>query len=157
MTKSARNYFTKEEKADITIAIKNAELDTSGEIRVHIENTCPGDSKDRAAYLFEKLNMHKTKSRNGVLFYLAVKNRKFAILGDAGINQNVPENFWDDIRDTMLNNFRENKFTNGLVKGITMAGSQLKKHFPYQTNDVNELKDEISFEEDIADDKRKNQ
>ena len=147
MTKTARNYFTKEEKEDITLAIKNAELDTSGEIRVHIENTCKGDAKDQAAYLFEKLSMHKTELRNGVWFYLAVKNRKFAILGDVGINQKVPENFWDNIRDTMLGRFRENKFTDGLVEGITMAGKQLKEHFPYQTDDVNELSDEISFGE----------
>jgi len=148
MTKSARNYFSKEEKEDITLAIKNAELDTSGEIRVHIENTCKGDAKDRAAYIFEKLNMHKTELRNGVLFYLAVMNRKFAILGDAGINQRVPKNFWDNIRDTLLNKFRENEFTDGLVEGITMAGKQLKKHFPYQTDDVNELSDDISFGSD---------
>jgi uncharacterized membrane protein len=155
MTKQARNYFTKAEKEDITIAIKNAELDTSGEIRVHIENNCQGDSKDRAAYLFEKLNMHKTELRNGVLFYLAVKNRKFAILGDAGINQKVPGNYWDNIRDEMLNKFRENNFTDGLVKGITMAGNQLKLHFPYKTNDVNELPDEISFEEEVESKKTK--
>ena len=148
MTKSARNYFTKEEKDDITLAIKNAELDTSGEIRVHIENTCKGDAKDQAAYLFEKLNMHKTELRNGVLFYLAAKNRKFAILGDVGINQKVPENFWDKIRDIMLGHFRENKFTDGLTEGITMAGKQLKEHFPYQTDDVSELPDEISFGEE---------
>ena len=145
MTKTARNYFTKVEKEDITFAIKNAELDTSGEIRVHIENTCKGEAKDQAAYLFNKLEMHKTELRNGVLFYLAVKNRKFSILGDMGINQKVPENFWDDIRDTMLNHFRENKFADGLVEGITMAGQQLKEHFPYQSDDVNELPDEISF------------
>jgi len=153
MTKSARDYFSKEEKEDISIAIKNAELDTSGEIRVHIENTCKGDAKDQAAYLFEKLNMHKTELRNGVLFYLAVKNRKFAILGDVGINQKVPKNFWDSIRDTMIDYFRENKFTDGLVKGITMAGNQLKSNFPYQTDDVNELSDEVSFEDDLAEDK----
>lgn len=148
MTKSARNYFSKQQKEDISIAIKSAELDTSGEIRVHIENKCPGDAKDRAANIFGKLKMHETELRNGVLFYLAVKNRKFAILGDAGINQVVPENFWDEIRDIMLNHFREGKFTDGLIEGITMAGAQLKKHFPYQTGDVNELSDEISFGEE---------
>jgi len=142
---SVRNFFTPEQKEDITLAIKNAELDTSGEIRVHVENTCIGDVKDQAAYFFEKLEMHKTEQRNGVLFYLAIKNRKFAILGDAGINKVVPGNFWDDIRDHMLNHFRENDFTEGLVEGIKMAGQQLKEHFPYQTDDVNELPDEISF------------
>ncbi len=142
---SVRNFFTTQEKEDITIAIKNAELDTSGEIRVHVENTCKGDVKDQAAYLFEKLEMQKTEQRNGVLFYLAIKNRKFAIIGDVGINQVVPDDFWDDIRDHMLNNFRENNFVDGLVEGITMAGQQLKEHFPYQKDDVNELSDEISF------------
>jgi len=142
---SVKNFFTTQEKEDITIAIKNAELDTSGEIRVHIEETCRGDARDRAAYIFDKLNMQKTEQRNGVLFYLALKNRKFSILGDAGINSVVPENFWDDIRDIMLDHFRENNFVDGLVEGITMAGQQLKKHFPYQMDDVNELSDEISF------------
>lgn len=142
---SVRNFFTTQEKEDITIAIKNAELDTSGEIRVHIENSCKGDVKDQAAYLFEKLEMQKTDQRNGVLFYVAVKNRKFAILGDLGINQVVPDDFWDEIRDHMLNHFRENNFVDGLVEGISMAGEQLKEHFPYQKDDVNELSDEISF------------
>ena len=142
---SVRNFFTTQEKEDITIAIKNAELDTSGEIRVHVENTCKGDVKDQASYLFEKLEMQKTEQRNGVLFYLAIKNRKFAILGDVGINQVVEDDFWDDIRDNMLNHFRENNFLDGLIEGITMAGQQLKKHFPYQKDDVNELSDDISF------------
>ena len=143
--KSAKAFFTKEEKEDITLAIKHAELDTSGEIRVHIENICKGDAKDQAAYLFEKLEMHKTDLRNGVLFYLAVKNRKFAILGDVGINKVVPEDFWDNIRNVMLEQFREDKFVEGLEEGIAMAGLQLKEHFPYQEDHVNELSDEISF------------
>jgi uncharacterized membrane protein len=142
---SVKNFFTTQEKEDIKIAIKNAELDTSGEIRVHIEDSCKGDAKDKAAYIFDKLDMQKTEQRNGVLFYLAIKNRKFAILGDAGINSMVPENFWDDIRDVMLDHFRENHFVDGLIEGITLAGQQLKEHFPYQKDDVNELSDEISF------------
>lgn len=144
-SRPANEFFSKDEKEDIIMAIKNAELDTSGEIRVHIENSCKGEAKDQAAYIFEKLEMHKTDLRNGVLFYLAVKNRKFAILGDVGINQVVPENFWDEIRDLMLSQFREDKFAEGLETGIAMAGQQLKKHFPYQKDDVNELPDEISF------------
>ncbi len=149
MSKSARNYFNTEDKKDITLAIKNAELDTSGEIRIHVEDSCQGDSRDRAAFIFEKLNMQKTELRNGVLFYLAIKNRKFAILGDAGINKKVPENFWDNIRDVMLDRFRDNHFTKGLMEGIAMAGNQLKTHFPYKTDDVNELSDEISFGDEV--------
>ena len=142
---SANDFFSKAEKEDIILAIKSAELDTSGEIRVHVEEKCKGDVKDQAAYLFEKLEMHKTEQRNGVLFYLAIKNRKFAILGDTGINKVVTDDFWDGIRDEMLNHFRENRFSEGLVNGITKAGQQLKIHFPYQQDDVNELPDEISF------------
>lgn len=89
--------------------------------------------------------MHKTGERNGVLFYLAVKDKKFAILGDAGINAVTPDDFWDTIKEEMLELFRENKFSEGLIKGIDLAGEKLKEHFPYQSDDVNELSDEISF------------
>ena len=142
---NARNFFTKAQQEDIRQAIMNAELDTSGEIRVHIENTCTGDTLDRALVVFSKLGMEKTASRNGVLIYLAVKNRKFAIIGDQGINDVVSENYWDSIKNRMVNYFRENHFTEGLVGAITETGHQLKKYFPYQTNDKNELSDEISF------------
>jgi uncharacterized membrane protein len=145
MPKSVKNHFTKEQRDDIRQAILNAELDTSGEIRVHIEDTCEGDVMDRAADLFKKLKMHKTERRNGVLFYLALKNRKFAILGDKGINAVVPDDYWDDIKVKMLNFFREEQYTEGLIEGISMVGTRLKKHFPYRTDDVNELPDEISF------------
>ena len=145
MSKSARKFFTEEEKENIKLSIKNAELDTSGEIRVHVENKCKGEVLNRATYVFNKLKMDKTELRNGVLFYLAIKNRKFAILGDMGINEKVPDDFWDNIKDTMLTFFREDKFAEGLAEGLAMAGMQLKEHFPYQTDDVNELSDDISF------------
>ena len=142
---SAKNFFTIAQQEDIRQAIMNAELDTSGEIRVHIENTCKGDALDRALVVFNKLGMEKTLSRNGVLIYLAVKNRKFAIIGDTAIHMVVTENYWDSIKNKMLNHFRENQFTEGLIEAITETGNQLKKHFPYQTDDANELSDEISF------------
>ena len=141
----AKDLFSKEQRKQITDAIKEAELNTSGEIRVHIEKKCPEDVMDRAAFLFKKLKMHKTEKRNGVLFYLAVKDRKFAILGDAGINAVVPEGFWDNIKETMAGHFKEGEFTKGLSEGLQMSGEQLKKHFPYQSDDVNELSDDISF------------
>jgi uncharacterized membrane protein len=100
---------------------------------------------DRAANVFAMLKMHKTKLRNGVLFYLSVEDRKFAILGDAGINARVPQNFWEITKEAMLEHFKNGQLTEGLVKGITMAGDKLKEHFPYQKDDVNELSDEISF------------
>ena len=142
---NAINFFTKEEKALIKSAVREAELNTSGEIRVHIDNHCREEVMDRAAWWFGKLEMHKTEQRNGVLFYLAVKNNKFAILGDAGINAVTADDFWDHIKEKMLASFKEGEFAAGLQEGILMAGEQLKEHFPYQDDDVNELSDDISF------------
>lgn len=141
----AVNFFSKEEKAKIKSAVQEAELNTSGEIRVHIENRCKEEVLDRAAWWFAKLDMHKTEQRNGVLFYLAIKDRKFAILGDAGINAVTPEGFWDRIKEKMLARFTDSQFAEGLSEGILLAGEQLKAHFPYQQDDVNELSDDISF------------
>ncbi len=142
---TAVNFFSKEEKEVIKSAVKEAELNTSGEIRVHIDNHCKEDVMDRASWWFGKLEMQKTEQRNGVLFYLAVKDHKFAILGDAGINAVTPEDFWDQIKEKMLASFKEEAFANGLKEGILMAGEALKSKFPYQDDDVNELSDEISF------------
>ena len=147
MINSAKDFFTKEQREDIRQAILNAELDTSGEIRVHIETTCTGDVLDRAAFIFDKMGMQKTELRNGVLFYVAVKNRRFAVIGDSGINAVVPEVFWDDLKNLLLNHFRENNFTEGLIRGVEMVGNKLKANFPYKAGDVNELTDEISFGE----------
>lgn len=137
--------FNEDQKQKITAAVKVAELNTSGEIRVHIENRCKADVLDRAAYIFEKLGIHKTELRNGVLFYLAIDDHKFAILGDAGINSKVPDNFWDEVKEIAISHFKEGRFADGLEKGILKAGEQLKTHFPFQKNDINELDDEISF------------
>ena len=148
MGTSVKDFFSTQEKEDIKQAIMNAELDTSGEIRVHIENTFTGDVMDRAAYIFQQLGMNKTVLRNGALIYLAVKNRRFAIIGDTGIHQAVPENFWNDIKALMLDHFRENRFADGLIEAVTETGRQLKKHFPHKRDDVNELPDDISFGKD---------
>lgn len=142
---SIQNFFDEAEKKQIVEAIEEAELNTSGEIRLHVEGSCKTDVLDRAAYIFEKLAMHKTELRNGVLFYLAVADKKFAILGDAGINAKVPVNFWDEIKETVIAHFKLGKHAEGLAKGIKMAGEKLKAEFPYQSNDVNELSNEISF------------
>jgi len=144
---NASSFLTKEQQDNIRDAIKEAENATSGEIRVHIETSLSGDVLDRAAWIFKKIGMHKTDYRNGVLFYLAISDRKFAIIGDAGINAVVPEGFWDEIRELLEKHFRQEKYTEGFVKGILMAGLQLKEHFPHQKGDVNELPDDISFDD----------
>ncbi len=142
---NVQKYFTEENKLQIANAIRVAEMNTSGEIRVHIEKFCKGDVLDQAAYVFEKLEMHKTQLRNGVLFYVAIEDKRFAILGDSGINQKVPSDFWEKAKEIVLLNIKEGKLTEGLTKGILMAGEQLKEHFPYMKDDKNELSDDISF------------
>ena len=141
-----RDVITEENEKQITEAIGLAEANTSGEIRVHIENFCPHDPLDRAVEVFAALHMHKTKLRNGVLFYVALKSHKFAVIGDAGINAVVPDNFWDEIKTNVLASFKNRDFADGLVKGILMAGEQLRTYFPHDdVNDINELGNEISF------------
>lgn len=141
----AKNFFTSEEKIRIVDAIKEAEKNTSGEIRLHAENKCKIDVLDRATEVFATLKMHKTALRNGVLFYIAVEDHKFAILGDAGINAVVPSNFWVDIKSAMGEKFKNKQFCDGICEGILATGLQLKSHFPYQLDDINELPDDISF------------
>jgi len=143
---SAARFFTEEEKASIKQAIELAEKNTSGEIRVHIDEKCKGDVVPVAQKVFAKLGMNHTKERNGVLFYLAVRDKKFAIIGDQGIHQKVPDGFWDHTRDGMMEKFKEQKFAKGLCDAIKEAGDQLKKHFPHLDNDRNELSDEVTFD-----------
>jgi uncharacterized membrane protein len=147
METKASTFFTEEQKDQIRDAIKEAEKETSGEIRVHIETRLTGKVLDRAAWIFKRIGMHATENRNGVLFYFAVRNKEFAIIGDSGINAAVPENFWNNIKAILLDHFRNEKFAEGLIKGILMAGNQLRDHFPRSEDDINELPDDISFEE----------
>lgn len=142
----AEASFTSEQKKRIKAAIEEAEVNTSGEIRVHLEDRCKKNNVlDRAAQMFAELDMHKTDARNGVLIYMAVKDHKFAIIGDAGINTKVEDDFWDITKEKMLQHFKSGDLTQGLVEGILCAGERLKEHFPYQKDDKNELSDDISF------------
>ncbi|MDP4685245.1 MAG: TPM domain-containing protein [Salibacteraceae bacterium] len=138
--------FNKIEEQLILSAIKAAENNTSGEIRLHIEPRCKtDDTYERAIDLFEELGMTETKDRNGVLIYMAIDDKKFAIIGDEGINDVVPENFWNNTKDLMIEQFKQGKIAQGLVAGIHDAGEQLKAFFPYQKDDTNELSDDISY------------
>lgn len=143
---NAITILNREEDRRIVEAIKQAELNTSGEIKVHIENRCKGDVEQRSLFVFKHLKLDQTQLRNGVLIYLAIKDRKFAILGDEGINKVVGENFWNDVKDLMLSYFKEGKFADGLEQGIHRCGEKLKEYFPYQSDDVNEIPDDISYE-----------
>ena len=142
-----KDFIGDKGKALIEQAIKEAELNTSGEIRVHLESKCSGDPLQRAVYIFNYLKMYRTQARNGGLVYVAVGSRKFAIIGDAGINAVVPDNFWDGIKEQMLQNFAAGNYVDGLVQAIRESGVSLKRYFPYQSDDINEQPDEISFGE----------
>ncbi|MCR5013179.1 MAG: TPM domain-containing protein [Bacteroidales bacterium] len=144
---NARKLLNHEEDRRVVEAIKQAELNTSGEIKVHIENRCKGDVEQRSLFVFKHLKLDQTQLRNGMLIYLAIKDRKFAILGDEGINEVVGEGFWNDVKDLMLSYFKEGRFTEGLEQGIQRCGEKLKEFFPYQSDDVNEIPDDISYED----------
>ncbi|HEY8783191.1 MAG TPA: TPM domain-containing protein [Mucilaginibacter sp.] len=137
--------FNDEEQQRIRAAIEDAERHTSGQIRVCVEKTCSENVLDRAAKYFHELDMHKTKLRNGVLIYVATVDRKFAIIGDAGINKAVPENFWDDTKDDMLEHFKRGDLVEGIVTGLKIAGDHLQKYFPHKAGGSNELSDDIAF------------
>lgn len=138
------DFLTKEEEQEIVEAIRMAEKETSGEIRVHIEKTTSKVPFDRALEVFHLLKMDETLLKNGVLIYLAVEDHKFVICGDKGINDVVSDNFWDSTKETMATQFKTGNFKQGLIDGITKAGEQLKKYFPYEEGDTNELSNEIS-------------
>ena len=141
----AKDIFTEAQQQQLRGAIQEAELNTSGELKIHIERKCIEETLDRAAFVFEQLKMQETKLRNGVLIYLAIDSKEFAILGDVGINQKVPEDFWNSTSLLMLESFKDGDFVGGLIAGAKEAGLQLKAHFPYQKGDINELSDDISF------------
>ena len=143
---NAITILNREEDRRVVEAIKQAELNTSGEIKVHIENRCKGDVEERSLVVFDRLNLNETRLHNGVLIYLAVKDRKFASLGDKGINDVVEEGFWNDVKDLMLSHFKEGHFAEGLEQGIQRCGEKLKAYFPYQSDDINEIPDDISYE-----------
>jgi uncharacterized membrane protein len=138
------DFLSAAQEQEIVSAILEAENNTSGEIRVHIEATCSQDHLKRAHQLFHQLKMDNTRERNGVLLYVAVKDHKFVILGDKGIDRVVPDGFWDSTRDIIQDHFRQGRFKQGIVEGIIEAGKELKVHFPWKSDDTNELSDEIS-------------
>jgi uncharacterized membrane protein len=140
-------FLSKEEEQEIVQAIVEAEKNTSGEVRVHIEKQSNITPLERAQEVFFELKMETTKDRNGVLFYVSVTDKKFAIIGDKGINDLVAPDFWNATKEIVLNHFKQGAFKQGLVEGILSAGNQLKAYFPYQSDDENELSNEISKSE----------
>lgn len=139
------DFLSLEDENAIVNAIREAELKTSGEIRVHIETSSVKSHEARAKEVFHFLKMDNTKLQNGVLIYLAVKDKRFVILGDKGINDVVPKNFWESTKNNMESFFKKGLFTDGIICGITEAGNQLASFFPWDHLDNNELNNEISI------------
>lgn len=137
-------FFSKKEKKQIIDAIREAEKNTSGEIRVHLEYRIRGHVYQHAQKVFHKIGMTKTAQRNGVLIFLATKGKKFAVLGDVGIHEKVFQGFWDDVAQIMKSRFKENKFAEGISESVLRIGTKLKEYFPYQAHDKNELPDNLS-------------
>lgn len=140
----ANQFLSEQDELDIIEAIKTAELNTSGEIRIHIEGKANKDAYERALEVFNSLKMYNTQQRNGVLLYVATEDHKFVIYGDEGINNAVADDFWDCTRDIMAEHFKKRAFKEGIIAGVLNAGEQLKVHFPWQIDDTNELSNEIS-------------
>lgn len=145
MSFSKAPFFTPDQQKKIVDAIGTAEDQTSGELKVFIEENCPGDVIGRATAVFDELEMQQTKLRNGVLFYLAYEDHKFAVVGDKGIHEKVPDDFWETTKEHLREHFIRGEFAEGFVQGILEAGEQLKKHFPNRGSKDNELPNEIVF------------
>lgn len=141
----AKDFFTQEELDKIVGSIEQAELETSGEIRFHLESRCKGNVLKRAVQVFKNLHMHKTELHNGTLIYLATIDKKYAIVGDKGINEKVPDNFWEDVKDEMSEKFKNNEFVTGISNAVLKIGEKLKEFFPYKSDDINELSDDVSI------------
>jgi uncharacterized membrane protein len=138
-------FFSGQEKKKILASIREAEKNTSGEIRVHLEYRIRGPVYGHAQKVFQRIGMTKTSQRNGVLIFLVTHDKKFAVLGDVGINEKVPEGFWNDVVQIMQEHFRQGRFAEGISEAVLRIGEKLKTHFPYQMNDKNELSDGISY------------
>ncbi len=143
--KTAKNFFTKQEQELIINSISTAELKTSGEIRLHIDNICLGNVLKRTEKVFTKLNMHQTAERNGVLIYLSILDKKIAIVGDVGIHQKLGDAFWKQTVNEVIEKIKTGNKALALADCILHCGNQLSKFFPRQEDDKNELKNNISF------------
>jgi uncharacterized membrane protein len=137
--------LSSEQEQRIVAAIEAAELVTSGEVRVHLNDTCKGDALKDAEKVFKRLRMDQTADRNGILFYIALESHKFAVVGDLGIHAIVGQSFWDGIRDHMVTELKEGRWLEAIELGVAEAGRALAQYFPHQGNrDQNELSNEVS-------------
>lgn len=147
-----KRFLSEDECDRVVRSISEAEHKSSGEIRIHIDNKCPGDPKERALRTFHALKMENTAMRNGVLIYVSPSDRKLAVIGDKGINRVVSSGFWKDICISLSKAFAAGLFADGLCEAVLMVGVKLKEYFPYLEDDVNELPDEVTFGDVVGED-----
>ena len=143
------SFLNEKEIEDLAVIISKAELLTSGEIRLHLEEKCQIDTEARALEVFYSLNMGKTRLKNAVLLYISYGDQKFAICGDKGIHENVSNRFWKSLRNSLRRSFEKKDFFNGISVTIMECGRQLRTYFPYQHDDINELENHVTFEKDL--------
>lgn len=146
MSENLASYFSKAEENRIINAIQSAEAQTSGELRVHVSHRKDTDALKTTQELFNELRMFNTRHRNGVLIHISITSKAFAIYGDKGINKVVPNNFWETTRNIIQEHFVKGNMVEGICAGVASIGEQLKEHFPWQNNDINELPDEITYD-----------
>jgi len=142
---TADQFLDTSGRAQVREAIGAAERRTSGELRVHLEDHIEEDVLDHAAYVFEELGMHRTRDRNGVLVYVAVADRQVAVLGDSGINEQVPDGFWTDVVGLLKLHFAAGRHAEGLVEAVHLIGEKLSSFFPLREDDTDELSNEVSI------------
>lgn len=143
-TSTLNKMLSEFDKKSVVEAIQAAEEITSGEIRVHLDKKGGKDPFIEAKRVFERLGMTKTKERNGVLIYLCFARKQLAILGDRGINEKVPEGYWDELYDNMITAFKNENYCLGICEAVQHVGEKLSAHFPVNGDNPNELSNEIT-------------
>ena len=131
----------------IVESIQQAELLTSGEIRVYIAKKCKEEPLEKASKIFKKLKMHNTAQRNAVLILVCPTDKKAAIMGDKGIDSIIENDFWDSTLEELVNYCSNDLITEGICKAINRVGNLIKQKYPYQKGDINELDNEIILED----------
>ena len=140
-----RRFMSEADLAAVAAAIAAAESATSAEIRVHLDARCPGEPMASAIAVFERLGMHRTAERHGVLIYVSVEDHQLAVLGDRGIHERVGQLYWDRLVQEVVAHLRERRHRDGFVHAVAEVGAVLRRHFPRRPDDVNELPDRVSL------------
>ena len=138
-------FLSEDDLESLAAAVREAEAQTSAEVRVHLDHTCKEDALRRAIRIFERLGMHRTADRNGVLIYISVSDHKLAVIGDAGIHERVGEAYWRGLVDAVRDRLRQQRSREGLIHAIVEVGGTLSRHFPRRSDDRNELSDDVTL------------